>query len=62
MKSRPVLVEPLTVRVPTAAAMIGVGHSTMFELIRCKKVKSVKIEGLRAVVVESLRELVSEAE
>ena len=53
-------VEPLTVRVDQAAAMVGCGISKMKQLVATGAVESVKIGTMRLVKVSSLKRLVGE--
>ena len=51
-------VEPLTVRVDQAAAMVGCGISKMKKMIADGTVDSVKLGSMRLVKVASLKRLV----
>ena len=53
-------VEPLTVRVDQAAAMVGCGLSKMKMLIASGVVESVRVGSMRLVRVSSLKRLVGE--
>jgi hypothetical protein len=52
-------VEPLTVRPRTAATVIGVGHSKLWELIRDGELKVSRIGRVTLVHVDSIRELIA---
>ena len=58
--SRPPALEPLTVRIAEAAAIIGCGTSKMKKLVATGAVESIKIGTMRLVKVSSLRRLVGE--
>jgi excisionase family DNA binding protein len=52
--------EPLLVTIDTAAQMLGIGRSKMFELIRDKKVGTVRLgPQIRRVPVAALREYIA---
>ena len=50
---------PLCVRVPTAAKMLGVGLTKMYELIGAGEVQIVKLGRVTLVPVASLEQLIS---
>ncbi|MBP6030275.1 MAG: helix-turn-helix domain-containing protein [Sphingobium sp.] len=54
-------IEPISVSMADAAAMIGVSRSRMYELDSEGRVRTVRVGGRRLVLVSSLRELVGEA-
>lgn len=60
---------PLWVRVPEAIRLFGIGRSSLFTLIRQKRIASKvlktsphNVSGLRLISTESLRALIAEAE
>jgi excisionase family DNA binding protein len=50
--------EPLTVRIPTAIRMTGIGRSKLYELIQSGDIEIVKIGTSTLIPVESLRQLI----
>lgn len=54
---RPV-VEPLTVRIPIAIRMIGIGRSKLYELIQAGEIDTVKVGRCTLITVESLKRFV----
>ena len=50
--------EPLTVRIPVAVKLTGIGRSKLYELIKAGEVETVKIGASTLVSVASLRRLV----
>jgi excisionase family DNA binding protein len=53
--------EPITVTIPDACKAIGVGRTTVYELIQGGKLEAVKIGGRRLIKTSSIRRLVGEA-
>ena len=53
----PLPFEPLTVRIPVAVKLTGIGRSKLYELIRSGDVEAVKIGTATLVKVASLRRL-----
>lgn len=51
--------EPLTVRIPAAIRMTGIGRSKLYELIQSGDVEIVKIGSSTLIPVESLRQLIN---
>jgi excisionase family DNA binding protein len=51
--------EPLTVRIPAAIKMTGIGRSKLYELIQSGDIEIVKIGSATLIPVESLRELIN---
>lgn len=51
-------VEPLTVRIPAAIRMTGIGRSKLYELIQSGDIEIVKIGSATLIPVESLRQLI----
>ena len=52
-------VTPITVRIPDACRMIGIGRSKMYELIQEGRIEIVKLGTSTLVVVESLYTLIA---
>lgn len=52
------VVEPLTVRIPTAIRMIGIGRSKLYELIQAGEIDTVKVGRCTLITVESLKRFV----
>lgn len=53
--------EPLTVRIPVAVQLTGIGRSKLYELIAAKEVDVVKIGASTLVTVASLRRLIQKS-
>ena len=53
----PLPFEPLTVRIPIAIKLTGIGRSKLYELIKSGEVETVKIGTATLVKVASLRRL-----
>lgn len=51
-------IEPLTVRIPVAIQLTGIGRSKLYELIKSGEVETVKIGTATLVTMASLRRLV----
>lgn len=51
--------EPLTVRIPAAIRMTGIGRSKLYELIQSGDIEIVKIGSATLIPVESLRQLIN---
>jgi excisionase family DNA binding protein len=51
--------EKLLVTVPEACASLGIGKTVLYELIKARKIETVKNGSRRLVVVESLRAYVN---
>lgn len=51
-------IEPLTVRIPVAIRLTGIGRSKLYELIKSGDVETVKIGTATLVTMASLRRLV----
>ena len=51
-------IEPLTVRIPVAVQLTGIGRSKLYELIESGDVETVKIGTATLVTMASLRRLV----
>ena len=54
----PLSIEPLTVRIPVAIQLTGIGRSKLYELIKSGDVETVKIGTATLVTMASLRRLV----
>ena len=54
-------VEPVAVRINDAARMIGLGRTSIYELIAEKKLPTVRIAGRRLVPVKAIRELIEKS-
>ena len=52
--------EPITVRIPAAMRMTGIGRSKLYELIKAGDVEIVKVGTSTLVKVESLRRLLGD--
>ena len=50
--------EPLTVRIPVAVQLTGIGRSKIYELIKAGKLDTVKVGASTLITVASLRRLV----
>lgn len=51
-------IEPLTVRIPMAIQLTGIGRSKLYELIKSGDVETVKVGSATLVTMASLRRLV----
>jgi hypothetical protein len=51
-------IEPLTVRIPVAVQLTGIGRSKLYELIKSGDVETVKIGTATLITMASLRRLV----
>jgi excisionase family DNA binding protein len=50
---------PITVRIPQAAQMLGVGRTTIYTLINSGEIEIIKIGSATVIVVDSLRAYVT---
>ncbi|WP_373280327.1 helix-turn-helix domain-containing protein [Novosphingobium naphthalenivorans] len=50
---------PLTVRIPTAVRMTGIGRSKLYELIAAGEIEIVKIGAVTLIPVASLQALIA---
>jgi excisionase family DNA binding protein len=50
--------EPLTVRIPAAIRLTGIGRSKLYELIKAGEIETVKIGASTLIPVDSLRRLI----
>ena len=53
--------EPLTVRIPVAIQLTGIGRSKLYELIAAGEIDTVKIGASTLITVASLRRLIQRA-
>ena len=53
----PLPLEPMTVRIPTAIRLTGIGRSKLYQLIASGEIETVKIGASTLVSVASLRRL-----
>ncbi|WP_375429117.1 hypothetical protein [uncultured Sphingomonas sp.] len=51
--------DPLTIRIPAAVTMLGLGRSKLYELMDDNLITIIKVGRSRLVVVESLRAFVT---
>lgn len=54
-------VEPLTVRIPMAIQLTGIGRSKLYELIGAGEIETIKIGSMRLIPMASLRALIERA-
>lgn len=57
--TKPLPLEPLTVRIPVAVQLTGIGRSKLYQLIAAGEVETVKVGASTLVSVASLRQLVA---
>jgi len=50
--------EPITVRIPRAMGMLGIGRSKLYELIKAREIETIKCGRSTLVVVTSLKAFV----
>lgn len=48
-------IRPITVRIPIAVKMTGIGRSKLYELIGAGEIETIKVGSSRLVIVKSLR-------
>jgi excisionase family DNA binding protein len=53
--------ERLTVRIPTATEMTGIGRTKLYELIRSGEIETVKVGRCTLIVADSLKRLIERA-
>ncbi|MGE4339999.1 MAG: helix-turn-helix domain-containing protein [Pigmentiphaga sp.] len=58
-KATPAEITPLTVRIPTAVRMTGIGRSKLYELIAAGEIEIVKIGSVTLIPVASLQALIA---
>ena len=51
-------IEPLTVRIPIAVQLTGIGRSKIYELIKAGKLDTVKVGASTLITVASLKRLI----
>lgn len=61
MPTLPLPLEPLTVRIPVAVRLTGIGRSKLYELIKSGDVEIVKLGASTLVMVASLRRLIQKS-
>lgn len=59
--TRPYGTDPLTVRIPEACRLTGIGRSKLYELIAEGRIEIVKVGGMTLVSFESLKRLIADA-
>ncbi|NMN02961.1 MULTISPECIES: helix-turn-helix domain-containing protein [unclassified Novosphingobium] len=52
-------VDPLTVRIPEACRLTGIGRSKLYELITDGSIEIVKVGGMTLIPFESLKRLIA---
>ena len=57
----PLPIEPMTVRIPTAIQLTGIGRSKLYQLIASGEIETVKVGASTLVSVASLRRLTKTA-
>jgi excisionase family DNA binding protein len=57
-KQEPGEPEPLTVSIRTAATMLGIGRSTLYELLGADEIETIRVGGRRLVMMTSLKAFV----
>jgi excisionase family DNA binding protein len=62
MQEYEVVRQPLLYRAGEAAEILGVSTSKVYELLRCGRLRSVKIGGARRISAKALTDLVEELE
>lgn len=62
MPTLPLPLEPLTVRIPVAVRLTGIGRSKLYELIKSGDVEIVKVGASTLVMVASLRRLIQKSQ
>ena len=53
--------EPMTVRIPVAVQLTGIGRSKLYELIAAGEIETAKVGASTLITVASLRRLIHEA-
>lgn len=54
----PLPLEPLTVRIPVAVQLTGIGRSKLYELISAGEIETAKVGSSTLITVASLRQLI----
>ncbi|MGI9361655.1 MAG: helix-turn-helix domain-containing protein [Parasphingorhabdus sp.] len=57
----PLPLEPITVRIPVAVQLTGIGRSKIYELISSGDIEIVKVGASTLITVASLRQLIQKA-
>ncbi|WP_216822358.1 helix-turn-helix domain-containing protein [Sphingorhabdus sp. EL138] len=57
MPSKPEIY-PITVRIPVAVKMTGIGRSKLYELIGAGEIETIKVGSSRLVMVSSLQDFI----
>jgi excisionase family DNA binding protein len=57
----PLPLEPLTVRIPVAVQLTGIGRSKIYELIASGEIEVVKVGASTLITVASLRRLIQKS-
>jgi excisionase family DNA binding protein len=60
-RTLPLPLEPLTVRIPVAVQLTGIGRSKIYELIASGQIEVVKVGASTLITVASLRRLIQKA-
>ncbi len=55
------LIEPISVRIPEACRLTGIGRSKLYELISEGRIEVVKVGAMTLVPYASLKDLIDEA-
>ncbi|MET3472077.1 excisionase family DNA binding protein [Novosphingobium sp. 1529] len=58
-KPEPYRTDPLTVRIPEACRLTGIGRSKLYELIAEGSIEIVKVGGMTLIPFESLKQLIA---
>lgn len=61
LDSLPLPLEPITVRIPVAVQLTGIGRSKIYELISSGDIEAVKVGASTLITVVSLRQLIQKA-
>ncbi len=61
MSENPNRPEPLAYRIPDACTALGLGRTSIYELIQQNKLRAIKIAGRTLIDAESMRALVASA-
>ncbi len=59
--SEPRRTDPLTVRIPEACRLTGIGRSKLYELITDGSIEIVKVGGMTLIPFENLKRLIADA-
>lgn len=58
LNTLPLPLEPLTVRIPVAVQLTGIGRSKLYELIAAGEIETAKVGASTLITVASLRRLI----